>query len=101
MEKNQMKDELNLVRLVSGEEVVALVTEHESTYTLKKGWVLIPGGEGKIAFMPFMPYTKAENGLSIPKDKVMFVVEPIEELGQQVKTQQSGLIVPEQQGIIT
>ena len=50
--------------------------------------------------MPFMPYTKAENGLTISKDKIMFIVEPVEELAKQIKQQQSGIVIPEK-GIVT
>lgn len=96
----KLNSELKLVRLVSGEEVIADVTEMTDSVNLKRGYVLIPGGEGNIAYMPFMPYTKAENGLTISKDKIMFIVEPIEELAKQIKQQQSGLIVPEK-GIVT
>ena len=96
---------LKLIRLVSGEEIICELTEQDSTYTVSNAFVLIPGGEGKIAFMPFMPYTTASDaGITIKDTHVMFVSEPVEELAAQIKKQlgvvESGLIMPEQ-GIIT
>ena len=96
--------DLKLIRLVSGEEIICTLLDEVDVYTITNGFVLIPGGEGKIAFMPFMPYTKgSDDGVSIPKQHILFITEPVEELAAQIKTQmgidESGLIVP-QQGII-
>jgi hypothetical protein len=96
---------LKLIRLISGEEIICELTEQESSYTLTNAFVLIPGGEGKIAFMPFMPYsTGSDTGVTIKDTHVLFVTEPVEELAAQIKTQlgvvESGIIMPEQ-GIIT
>ncbi len=102
MEKN-----MKLVRLVSGEEIVAVVEESNNresgkSIILKDGHLLIPAGEGKIGFMPFAPYTKAKDGVEISMEHVIFVVEPLEELANQVKqmANPSQIITPPQQGII-
>ena len=53
---------VQLLRLVSGEEILADVDLNgidTDTVILKDALCLIPAGEGKIGFMPFMPYTKA------------------------------------------
>lgn len=94
--------ELKLIRLVSGEEIICSLVENDDSVTISDGFVLIPGGEGKIAFMPFMPYTTAsDDGVTISNDHVMFVTTPVEELAAQIKTQLSGIITPPKQGIIT
>lgn len=97
---------MQLVRLSSGEEIIGNV-EHTAPgsdkgyVTIKDGYSLIPAGEGKIGFMPFMAYTKASKGITISNQFVLFVVEPKDDLVEQIKSMQSGIVVPPKQGIIT
>jgi len=92
---------IKLLRLVSGEEVIAEITNsNEDSYQIKDAIVMIPAGEGKLGFMPWMPYTKAAEGVSIRKQDVMFVIEPIEDLVDQFRTARSGIQTPPK-GIIT
>jgi hypothetical protein len=95
MEKN-----MKLVRLSSGEEVIGKVVDNGSDITITDGYSLIPAGEGKIGFMPFMAYTKAKEGITIPKNFVVFMVDPVDELVDQVRQMDSG-IVTAKSGIIT
>lgn len=96
-----MEKKMKLVRLSSGEEVIGKVTETENTLTIEDGYSLIPAGEGKIGFMPFMAYTKAKNGITIDKQFVVFTVEPLDELIDQIRQMNSGIVTPPKQGIIT
>lgn len=91
---------MKLVRLSSGEEVIGKVQENEDNIIISNGYSLIPAGEGKIGFMPFMAYTKANDGVSIDKRFVVFVVDPVDELVDQVRQMDSG-IVTAKSGIIT
>ena len=95
MEKN-----MKLVRLSSGEEVIGKVKENENDIVIENGYSLIPAGEGKIGFMPFMAYTKAKDGITIDRKFVVFIVEPVDELVDQVRQMDSG-IVTAKSGIIT
>jgi hypothetical protein len=91
-----------LIRLTSGEEVIANVTkENDDIVEFDKPIVLIPAGEGKLGFMPFMPYTKAEEGLTISKQFVVFAVDPIEDLVEQHRQATSSIQLTQPQGIIT
>ena len=96
--------EVKLIRLVSGEEVLGDITESRDGYLVKEAYILIPGGEGKIAFMPFQPYCKvAENGVTIKNEHVLFVTEPVDELAAQIKGQSSVIdtsAAPSTSGII-
>lgn len=92
---------MKLIRLSSGEEVVGTVVENGDSITIKDGYSLIPAGEGKIGFMPFMAYTKANEGIEIKNEFVMFIVEPVEQLQEQVRAMSSDIITPPKQGIIT
>jgi len=86
---------MKLVRLSSGEEIIGKVTETETSVTIKDGYSLIPAGEGKIGFMPFMAYTKADQGVTIDKKFVMFMVDPVEDLVNQIRQMDSGIVVPD------
>ena len=86
---------MKLVRLSSGEEIIGKITETETSVTIKDGYSLIPAGEGKIGFMPFMAYTKADKGINIDKKFVVFMVEPIEDLVNQIRQMDSGIVVPD------
>jgi hypothetical protein len=94
---------IQLLRLTSGEEIIADVDLNgidTDTIILKDAIVLIPAGEGKIGFMPFMPYTKAKEGLEIDQKFVMFMVEPVKDLVEQHRSATSEIeIAPA--GIIT
>ena len=80
--------EVKLIRLVSGEEVLGDIKQEREGYTVREAYVLIPGGEGKIAFMPFQPYCKvAERGIHIKEEHVLFICEPVDELANQIISQ--------------
>lgn len=86
---------MKLVRLSSGEEIIGKVIERDNEIEIKDGYSLIPAGEGKIGFMPFMAYTKADQGVTISKQFVVFMVEPIEDLVKQIRQMDSGIVVPD------
>lgn len=92
---------MQLVRLSSGEEIIGNVETVDDSIIITDGFSLIPAGEGKIGFMPFMAYTKASEGITISNQFVLFMVEPKDELVDQIKSMQSGIVVPPKQGIIT
>jgi hypothetical protein len=93
---------MKLVRLSSGEEIIGNVKENrDNSVTITNGYSLIPAGEGKIGFMPFMAYTEAAKGITISDRFVLFVVEPNAQLVDQIKQMDSGIVLPPKQGIIT
>ena len=91
---------MKLVRLSSGEEIIGKVRESENSIVIENGYSLIPAGEGKLGFMPFMAYTKAKDGILIDRKFVVFIVEPVDELVDQVRQMDSG-IVTAKPGIIS
>lgn len=90
---------MKLIRLTSGEEVVCDLTDNGSTYTITDGMMLIPAGEGRIGFMPFMAYSNGDP-VEISKEFVMFVTKPNVDLEDRVREQVTGIQVPKSQGII-
>ena len=95
---------VQLLRLTSGEELLSDVDLNgidTETVILKDTLCLIPAGEGKIGFMPFMPYTKAKDGLELDMKHIMFMVEPNDMLLEQHRNATSGLAVPPEKKIVT
>ena len=91
-----MKD-VQIVRLSTGEEIVAKVVYDKGFYTLTDGILLVPAGEGKIVMVPFVPYAKRQP-VTIGEHDVMFVVEPADELKKQVLEATTGIALPESNG---
>lgn len=77
-----MSDDVKLVRLISGEELVCKLNScHSGSYELDEVAVLLPGPEGNMAFAPWMPYAKKP--VTISANHVLFVTEPVLEIVQQ------------------
>ena len=90
--------DVQIVRLTTGEEVVAKVKYDKGFYTLTDGILLVPAGEGKIGMVPFVPYATREP-VVIGESHVMFTVEPMDELKKQVIEATTGLILPGSGGL--
>ena len=86
-------NDIQIVRLSTGEEVVAKVKYEKGFYTLTDGILLVPAGEGKIGMVPFVPYATREP-IVINENSVMFLAEPMDELKKQVIEATTGLIMP-------
>lgn len=89
--------DVQIVRLSTGEEVVAKVVYDKGFYTLTDGILLVPAGEGKIGMVPFVPYAKRKP-VTIGEQHVMFVVEPADELKKQVIEATTSIALPNSQG---
>ena len=86
---------VKIVRLTSGEELIAKVKETDTHITLKKPAILIPAGKDQLAFGQWLPYADIKDGIEISKEYVIFVVTPMNEMEQQYEQAfGSGLIVP-------
>jgi len=94
--------EVKIVRLTSGEELIAKVEETDTNVTLKKPAILIPAGKDQLAFGQWLPYANIKNGIEISKDYVVFVIDPMNELiAQYEESFGSGLVVPKSKDIIS
>jgi hypothetical protein len=86
---------VKVFRLNSGEEVLARFEEKNDSITLKDPAILVPVGQGQIGLMPWMMYTKAAKGVTIPKSFIAFTVEPLEELKSQYDSSlNKGIVAP-------
>lgn len=86
-----------IARLTTGEEIISDFSENGDTVSFKNPAMLIPAGNGQLAFLPWMMYAELENNtVTISSEHVMFVAPPKKELMNEYnKTIGSGLVVPE------
>jgi hypothetical protein len=89
-------NDIKLVRLSTGEELITkLKSETDESYTLSKPAILIPAGKDQLAFGQWLPYAEIEDGITISKEYVIFVVDPVDDLKNQYSTSfGSGIVVP-------
>jgi hypothetical protein len=92
--------EIKIVRLATGEELLATVSGGPDQYTLTDVAILIPTQENSLGLAPFMAYSDAPKGMTIASNFVMFVVDPIEGLKKQYQSMFSKVITPESKIII-
>jgi len=87
---------IKLVGLQGGEQLIAQIVNDDyanGMVTNKNPAILIPAGQGKLALVPWLPYTDAENGITTRG--VNFIVAPQESLLNEYNTGfVSGLVVP-------
>lgn len=80
-------DNVNIIRLTTGEEIMCQLTVIENgntlSYKIKNGAILIPHpSDGRLMFGRWLPYAKAEDGVTVEAKSVMFITEPTEDLKQ-------------------
>jgi hypothetical protein len=95
--------EVKIVRLTSGEELIANVEQVDDiSYILKKPAILIPTGKDQLAFGQWLPYANIQDGIEILSTYVVFVVDPMEEMAAQYEEAfGSGLVTPNKGGIVS
>ena len=95
MSKKRKQKDIKLLRLTSGEEIIAEIShELNNTVIVYDAIIMIPAGEGKIGIMPWMPYTRAKDGLVLRKEDIMFIIDPVQDLVDQFKSARSGIVTP-------
>jgi len=72
--------DVKVVKLITGEELLASVTDYVETMMLEKPYVMVMGPEGA-GIMPWMPYAETDN-VEIDKNKVIAVLELKESVKQ-------------------
>ena len=86
---------VKLVRLQTGEELIAKTEKTEEGYSLKNAAIVLPAGQGKIGLAPYMPYCDIEKGFDVKDQHIMFIVDPVAEFANEYSTNfGSGLVIP-------
>ena len=91
---------VNLVVLKTGEQILTDAQRETDScgfngFMCKKPAILVPAGEKGIGLAPWIPYTKAADGVFLKDDCVAYTVTPVDELKNHYTGQfVGGLIVP-------
>lgn len=90
---------MKIVRLTTGDEIICKVEETENSVTITDAFSMVATEPGKIGFIPFMAYAKDEKFV-VDKKFVVMVVDPVDEIVDQIRSMTSGIVTPQKQGII-
>jgi hypothetical protein len=88
--------EIKLIGLVTGEQLIVKVLDSTTqNWKVKTPVILMPMGEGKLGFAPWVPYADSDS-IFINSDKIVFMSVPQTELlNKYNEAFGSGLIVPD------
>lgn len=90
-----MENATKIVRLTSHEEIIGRVTKTDTGVSIKDPLIIVPTSQKALALAPWMPYTTiADEGIEIDDDRIMFIVNPHDELAKEHMSAVSGLVVP-------
>tara|TARA_Y200000002_G_scaffold198854_1_gene164140 strand:- start:281 stop:595 length:315 start_codon:yes stop_codon:yes gene_type:complete len=96
--------EVKVIRMTTGEDVIAKVDEGSEKVTLNKPFVIIPqqAGPGKPVQLMMSLYNAFGKGetIEVAKDKVVFVTEPKDEIKNSYEANTSKILTPSK-GLIT
>ena len=86
---------VKILRLTSGEEILATVTEEETEFKIEKPCLILPTGNQSIGLAPWLPYADHDGPITISKNFILFSIKPHDELMNEYSTAfGSGLVVP-------
>lgn len=94
--------DVKLIRLSSGEDVVATILARENqTITIKDAIVAVATGQGQIGFAPWSPIiSKEESSITISDNFVVYIAEADSSVLEQYNTMFGNVIAPKPQSII-
>ena len=82
-------EEIRLLRLTSGEEILVTILKETQERTFIKNPILLIPDRDKIGFMPYLSYADIEE-LIIKEEHIMFNVKPTNELTENYKNMVHG-----------
>ena len=94
--------DIKLIRMQSGEDVVADIVKSDNNYTtVKNAIVAIPTGQGQIGFAPWAPIlNKTKNEIDVKNTFIVFIAEVDEEVANQHKQMYGGVITKQSKLIV-
>ena len=92
---------VKLIRVVTGEEVVAeVVSETDDTITIKNGLVVLPTGQN-VGFAPWATViSKDDPEITMSRNHVIYVVELQDSISKKYKEMFGNIITPEEKKLI-
>jgi hypothetical protein len=85
--------DINIIRLSTGEELIATVTRVETGLELTDVAILIPTQQNSLGLAPFLAYAKYEK-LHLNSKDVMFRVDPVDDLKSQYQQMFNKIVTP-------
>ena len=83
-----------LIKLVTGETLLASVKENGSSTILKKPAMIAMIAKGEVGLVPWIPFAKEES-VSIANDKILYCTDADEGIANEYSTNfGSGLVMP-------
>ena len=99
-----MENNIKVLKLLSGEEVVADVTDGGSFLKLTSPvkFVMVPVGQSQVG-MEMHPFVmlKDDKEIEISKDFVIAICDPVDKILEAYKSQFSELVLPPEKRLIT
>ena len=95
--------DVKILRLITGEDVIAKVEENDQGLSLNKPFVIIPHQQGpgkpvQLMMTLYSPYSKSDS-VTIKNDKVISIVDPKEEILSSYQQNTSSIVTAP--GLIT
>ena len=94
--------DVQIVRLISGEELMGEVSEVEGGKKIKNvcqvatSYADPTSATARIGLAPFLPYSNIKDGVTIKDNYIGFIVEPVNELvNEYSKVFGNGLVLPD------
>ena len=96
-----MSSDVKILRLSTGEDVIAKVGENDQGVSLNKAFVIIPqqiapGKPVQLMMTPFMPYS-ADEEIVIHKDKIVAMVKPKPDILKSYEQNTSTILSPQKE----
>jgi len=92
---------VKLIRMWSGEDVIADLVEEDDSIILSNPIVAIPSGNGQLGFAPWSPLLKDKDvDLEISKSYVVYISEAQEQIDEQYQQMFSVIKAPSKKLIV-
>lgn len=94
--------DVKLIRMHSGEDVVAEIITYGDTHTtFKNAIVAIPTGQGQLGFAPWTPILdKSKNEVDVKNDFIVFIADVDNDVANQHKQMYGGVVTPSSKLIV-
>jgi len=90
-------EDVRIVRLMSGEELICEYSGEGGTHTLTLPCLIVPTGQNNIGLAPWMPYADYDNTITLDEKVVAWVIGAHKELAsefERVHSDAPKLVVP-------
>ena len=100
-----MASEIKILRLSTGEDVIAKVGENDQGISLNKAFVIIPqqiapGKPVQLMMTPWMPYSH-DKTITVDKDKVITIYKPKDDILKSYQQNTSSIISGQKPSLFT